>query len=64
MPLDPWDQPYQYAYPGTHEEGKPDIWSMGPDMLMEPTTTSAIGRPRSKWGSRRCRDAARRHGEC
>lgn len=33
VPPDPWDQPYQYEYPGTHEEGKPDIWSMGPDMM-------------------------------
>lgn len=33
VPLDPWDQPYQYEYPGTHEEDRPDIWSMGPDMM-------------------------------
>ena len=33
VPLDPWDQPYQYEYPGTHEETKPDIWSYGPDMM-------------------------------
>ena len=30
--LDPWGNPYQYAYPGEHnEEKKPDIWSVGPD---------------------------------
>ena len=28
---DPWGQPYQYAYPGQHNQmtGKPDIWSLG-----------------------------------
>jgi general secretion pathway protein G len=40
MPLDPWDNEYQYAYPSTHTQettekgkskGKPDVWSMGPD---------------------------------
>jgi len=29
--LDPWDNPYQYAYPGKHNSDKPDIWSNGPD---------------------------------
>jgi general secretion pathway protein G len=29
--LDPWQHPYQYAYPGQHNtHGKPDIWSLGP----------------------------------
>jgi general secretion pathway protein G len=30
--VDPWGQPYQYAYPGTHNamNGKPDVWSLGP----------------------------------
>jgi len=32
VPNDPWDQPYQYEYPGTHDENLPDIWSMGPDL--------------------------------
>lgn len=31
VPLDPWDQPYQYEYPGKHREDMPDIWSLGPD---------------------------------
>jgi general secretion pathway protein G len=33
IPLDPWQNEYQYAYPGTNNAhlGKPDIWSMGPD---------------------------------
>ena len=33
VPNDPWGQPYQYEYPGTHDENIPDIWSMGPDMV-------------------------------
>ena len=33
IPNDPWGQPYQYEYPGGHDEGMPDIWSMGPDMV-------------------------------
>lgn len=28
---DPWNNDYQYAYPGTHNQTKPDIWSAGPD---------------------------------
>lgn len=32
LPLDPWGQPYQYEYPGFHNEMRPDVWSMGPDM--------------------------------
>lgn len=31
VPTDPWDEPYQYAYPGTHNKGSYDIWSKGPD---------------------------------
>ena len=31
VPLDPWDNEYQYEYPGSHEEDAPDIWSWGPD---------------------------------
>jgi len=29
LPLDPWQQPYQYLYPGAH--GAADIFSTGPD---------------------------------
>ena len=29
LPLDPWQQPYQYLSPGTH--GSVDIYSTGPD---------------------------------
>ena len=28
--LDPWDQPYQYQYPGVHNKGSYDLWSKGP----------------------------------
>lgn len=28
---DPWDQDYQYAAPGTHNEKSVDLWSKGPD---------------------------------
>ncbi|MBN2024883.1 MAG: type II secretion system major pseudopilin GspG [Pirellulales bacterium] len=31
VPLDPWDQPYQYEYPGKHGQDLPDIWSFGAD---------------------------------
>jgi len=31
VPSDPWDRPYQYAYPGKYDESMPDIWSLGPD---------------------------------
>jgi general secretion pathway protein G len=29
--LDPWGEPYQYAYPGQHNKDGPDIWSKGAD---------------------------------
>ncbi|HXN35209.1 MAG TPA: type II secretion system major pseudopilin GspG [Opitutaceae bacterium] len=29
--LDPWQEPYQYRYPGTHNKGGYDVWSKGPD---------------------------------
>jgi general secretion pathway protein G len=29
--LDPWEQPYQYRYPGTHNKTGYDLWSKGPD---------------------------------
>lgn len=31
MPLDPWGEPYQYAYPGTRNKSGYDLWSKGPD---------------------------------
>jgi general secretion pathway protein G len=31
LPLDPWKNPYQYRYPGTHNKNSYDLWSMGPD---------------------------------
>jgi general secretion pathway protein G len=31
IPLDPWGEPYQYRYPGTHNKDGYDLWSKGPD---------------------------------
>jgi general secretion pathway protein G len=31
LPLDPWQEPYQYQYPGAHNKGFYDLWSKGPD---------------------------------
>lgn len=31
VPLDPWGEPYQYAYPGVKNKGSYDLWSKGPD---------------------------------
>jgi general secretion pathway protein G len=31
LPLDPWNNPYQYAYPGVHNKDGYDLWSMGPN---------------------------------
>jgi general secretion pathway protein G len=31
IPVDPWDQPYQYQYPGTNNPQTYDLWSLGPD---------------------------------
>jgi general secretion pathway protein G len=33
IPLDPWDNPYQYAYPGQHNPDSFDVWSFGPDRV-------------------------------
>jgi general secretion pathway protein G len=33
VPLDPWDRPYGYRYPGQHDPDMPDIWSAGPDKV-------------------------------
>ncbi len=41
VPLDPWDQPYQYAYPSVHGLEGPDISSAGPDL--QPGTEDDIG---------------------
>lgn len=30
-PKDPWGTPYRYAYPGSHNTTRYDIWSAGPD---------------------------------
>ena len=31
VPLDPWGKPYVYTYPGTHNPGGYDLYSLGPD---------------------------------
>lgn len=31
VPVDPWGEPYQYAYPGNRNKGSYDLWSKGPD---------------------------------
>lgn len=31
LPLDPWNNPYQYRYPGTKNPDRFDVWSFGPD---------------------------------
>jgi general secretion pathway protein G len=31
IPLDPWDKPYQYVSPGSHNPDGYDVWSLGPD---------------------------------
>jgi len=31
VPLDPWNEPYQYAYPGAKNKSGYDLWSKGPD---------------------------------
>ena len=31
IPLDPWGEPLQYAYPGTKNKSGYDLWSKGPD---------------------------------
>jgi general secretion pathway protein G len=33
IPLDPWGEPYQYAYPGKHNKTGYDVWSKGPDKV-------------------------------
>lgn len=41
VPLDPWNMPYQYEYPGRNSPDKPDIFSCGPDKT--PNTGDDIG---------------------
>lgn len=31
VPLDPWNMPYQYKYPGEHNSGDYDLYSFGAD---------------------------------
>ncbi|MDR1958699.1 MAG: type II secretion system major pseudopilin GspG [Planctomycetaceae bacterium] len=31
VPLDPWDHPFQYQYPGSQGDDSFDLWSCGPD---------------------------------
>ncbi len=31
IPVDPWGEQYKYAFPGTHNKDRYDIWSSGPD---------------------------------
>jgi general secretion pathway protein G len=31
IPRDAWEEPYQYAYPGTRNKDSYDLWSKGPD---------------------------------
>ncbi|HUR58123.1 MAG TPA: type II secretion system major pseudopilin GspG [Opitutaceae bacterium] len=31
VPVDPWGEPYQYAYPGAKNKKGYDLWSKGPD---------------------------------
>jgi len=31
IPLDPWKNPYQYRFPGTHNKDGYDVFSFGPD---------------------------------
>jgi len=30
-PTDPWNEPYQYRFPGTRNKNSYDLWSKGPD---------------------------------
>ncbi|GAB5559426.1 MAG: GspG family T2SS major pseudopilin variant ExeG [Synoicihabitans sp.] len=32
VPMDPWQQPYEYRYPGTHNKNGYDLFSKGRDM--------------------------------
>lgn len=41
LPLDPWGEPYQYAFPGKRNPATYDVWSKGPDKQSE--TADDIG---------------------
>ena len=41
IPNDPWQQPYEYRYPGKHNTSSYDLFSKGPDMTAE--TADDIG---------------------
>jgi general secretion pathway protein G len=41
LPVDPWQQPYVYQNPGTHNPNSFDLYSMGPDR--KPGTDDDIG---------------------
>ena len=41
LPLDPWNQEYQYRYPGTHNPESYDLFSIGRDK--QPDTADDIG---------------------
>jgi len=41
LPLDPWNEPYQYRYPGTKNSGGYDLFSKGADKQAD--TTDDIG---------------------
>ncbi len=49
LPVDPWDNPFEYEYPPTNNSRDfPDIWSVGPDG--ESDTDDDIGNWRSTGG--------------
>ena len=31
VPLDPWNRPYEYSYPGQHNPDRFDVWAVTPD---------------------------------
>ncbi len=35
LPLDPWNNPYEYRFPGTKNKAKYDLFSKGPDGVAE-----------------------------
>ncbi len=41
VPVDPWGNPYNYKYPGTHNPTNYDLFSSGPDR--QPGTADDIG---------------------
>jgi len=47
VPLDPWDNPYQYISPGIHNPDGFDVWSFGPDGING--TQDDIGNWNQEW---------------